>query len=165
MKYSTRLEIFHAVAHLVEALRYKSEGRGFDSRWCQWNFSFTYPSGCTMALGLTQPLTEINTRNISRRPVRRADNLTTFMCQLSWNLGASTSWNPEDLSRSVIGLIYLFTRNISNKICNALWGPYLRHVQRFCTKNSISENSYSSFTLFKTNSCTYFKIHFHIHIY
>jgi hypothetical protein len=26
---------------LVEALRYKPEGHGFDSRWCQWNFSFT----------------------------------------------------------------------------------------------------------------------------
>ena len=25
----------HAVAHLVEALRYRPEGRGFDSRWCQ----------------------------------------------------------------------------------------------------------------------------------
>jgi len=24
----------HALAQLVEALRYKSEGRGFDSRWC-----------------------------------------------------------------------------------------------------------------------------------
>ena len=29
----------HAVAQLVEALRYKSEGRRFDSRWCHWNFS------------------------------------------------------------------------------------------------------------------------------
>jgi len=29
----------HAVAQLVEALRYKLEGRGFDSRWCHWNFS------------------------------------------------------------------------------------------------------------------------------
>ena len=28
----------HAAAQLVEALRYKSEGRGFDSRWCHWNF-------------------------------------------------------------------------------------------------------------------------------
>jgi hypothetical protein len=28
----------HAVAQLVEALRYKSEGRGFDSRWCHWSF-------------------------------------------------------------------------------------------------------------------------------
>ena len=31
----------HAVAQLDEALRYKSEGRGFDSRWCHWNFSLT----------------------------------------------------------------------------------------------------------------------------
>jgi hypothetical protein len=30
----------HAIAQLVEALRYKPEGRGFDSR-CQWNFSLT----------------------------------------------------------------------------------------------------------------------------
>ena len=26
---------------VVMALRYKSEGRGFDSRWCNWNFSVT----------------------------------------------------------------------------------------------------------------------------
>jgi hypothetical protein len=32
----------------------------------------------------------------------RADILTTFMCRLYWNLGASTSWNPQGLSRSVI---------------------------------------------------------------
>ena len=31
----------HAVAQLVEALRYKPEGCGFDSRWCHWNFSLT----------------------------------------------------------------------------------------------------------------------------
>jgi len=31
----------HAIAQLVEALRYKSKGRGFDSRWCHWNFSLT----------------------------------------------------------------------------------------------------------------------------
>jgi len=29
------------VAQLVEAMRYKPEGRGFDSRWCHWNFSLT----------------------------------------------------------------------------------------------------------------------------
>jgi hypothetical protein len=27
-----------AVAQLVEALRYKPTGRGFDSRWCHWIF-------------------------------------------------------------------------------------------------------------------------------
>jgi hypothetical protein len=42
------------------------------------------------------------------RPVRRADNPTTFMCWLSWNLGASTSWNPLGLSRPVMELFYPF---------------------------------------------------------
>jgi len=27
------------VTQLVEPLRCKPEGRGFDSRWCHWNFS------------------------------------------------------------------------------------------------------------------------------
>ena len=31
----------HAVAQLVEALRYKPEGREIDSRWCHWNSSLT----------------------------------------------------------------------------------------------------------------------------
>jgi hypothetical protein len=31
----------HAVVQLVEALRYKPEGRGFDYRWYHWNFSLT----------------------------------------------------------------------------------------------------------------------------
>jgi hypothetical protein len=37
-----------------------------------------------------------------------ADNPTTFMCRLSRNLGASTSWNPKGLSRPVMGLLYFF---------------------------------------------------------
>jgi hypothetical protein len=49
----------HAVAQLVEALRYKPERREFNSRWCHNRF------GRTMALGSTQPLTEMSTRNIS----------------------------------------------------------------------------------------------------
>jgi hypothetical protein len=31
----------YAVAQLVEAMCYKPEGRGFDSRLCHWNFSLT----------------------------------------------------------------------------------------------------------------------------
>jgi len=31
----------HTVAQLVDALRYKPEGHGFDSQWCQWNFLLT----------------------------------------------------------------------------------------------------------------------------
>jgi len=42
-----------------------------------------------------------------RRPVRMADNLTTSMCRLSWNMGASNSWNPQNLPRPVMGLPYL----------------------------------------------------------
>jgi hypothetical protein len=30
-----------AMVQLVEALRYKPEGRGFKSRWGHWDFSFT----------------------------------------------------------------------------------------------------------------------------
>jgi len=33
----------HAVAQFVEALRYKLEGRGFDSLWCRWNFYWHIP--------------------------------------------------------------------------------------------------------------------------
>ena len=31
----------HTVVQLVEALRYKPEGRGFNSQWCHWNFPLT----------------------------------------------------------------------------------------------------------------------------
>jgi len=65
-----------------------------------------------MALGLTQPLTEIVPGIFpwgKRRPVPRADNLTTFMCRLSRNLRVSASWNIQGLSRPVMGLLYLFS--------------------------------------------------------
>jgi len=70
-------------------------------------FHWHNPSGRS-----TQPLTEMSTRNTSwgqRRPVRRPDNLTTFMCRLSWNLGASTSWNSLGLSTPVMGLFLLWS--------------------------------------------------------
>ena len=50
---------------VVKALCYKLAGRRFNSRWRHWNFSVTNPSGRTMALGSTQPLTEMSTRCIS----------------------------------------------------------------------------------------------------
>jgi len=61
-----------------------------------------------------------------RLPVRRADNLTTFMRRLSWNLGTSNSWNPQGLSRPVIGLLYLYVKST---------GCYNAKSQNFyCTK-------------------------------
>jgi hypothetical protein len=47
--------------------------------------------------------------------MRRADNLTTFMCRLSRNLGPSTSWNPLGLSRPVMGLLYLLVIGIRER--------------------------------------------------
>ena len=50
---------------VVTALRYKPAGRGFDSRWCQDFSPLHNPAGRTMALGSTQPLTEMSTRFVS----------------------------------------------------------------------------------------------------
>jgi hypothetical protein len=58
---------------LVETLRYKPEGRGFDSRRCCWIFFYWHnPCGRTMALESAQTLTKMSTRNVSwelMRPV------------------------------------------------------------------------------------------------
>jgi hypothetical protein len=63
----------------------KPEGRGFDS-WCYRSFfDWPDPSSRTVALGSTQPLTEMSTRNIpgwgggKGRPARKADNFPTCM--------------------------------------------------------------------------------------
>jgi hypothetical protein len=55
----------NTVAQLVEALRYKPEGRRFDFLWGHWDFLLTYPSGRTLVLGLTQPRREMSTIDIS----------------------------------------------------------------------------------------------------
>jgi len=43
---------------LIKALNYKPKGRGFDSPWSHRYFYVLRPSGHTMAVGLTQALTE-----------------------------------------------------------------------------------------------------------
>jgi cytochrome c oxidase subunit IV len=66
------LYLFTVYAHLgawgsvvVKALRYLSDGTGIDSRWCHWIFQWHIPSDRTLALGSTQPLVKLSTRNIS----------------------------------------------------------------------------------------------------
>jgi hypothetical protein len=84
-------------------------------QWCNVIYSGFFhwhnPFGRTMALGSTQSLIEMSTRNISWG-VNAAGAYgwqpTTFICRFSRNLGASTSWNPNGLSRPVMGLLYLF---------------------------------------------------------
>jgi hypothetical protein len=76
-----------------------------------WKFPIdNNPSGRTMALGSTEPLTEMRSRSNywgSMRPVFKADNFTTFMWRLSWNPGVSTSFKLLGLSRCVRGLLLL----------------------------------------------------------
>jgi hypothetical protein len=92
----------YAVAQLVEALSYKPEGRGFVSQWKLFNDN---PSGRTVALGSTQPLTEINTRDVSWGKGSRCVEMTTLSpsCANCLEiLGTSTSWSPKGLSTPVL---------------------------------------------------------------
>ena len=96
-------------------------------------FHWNNPSGQTMALGSTQPLTEMSTRNISWR-VKAASAFgwqpSTLMCQMSRNLGASTSWNPQCLSRPVMGLLYL-ARQVFKRLTSDANRQQLTNL--FCT--------------------------------
>ena len=76
-----------AVAQLLETLRYKPEGREFDSRLCHCKFHWHNPPDCTMTLGPTEPLTEMSLEI----------------------LGASTSYIPKDQSRPVMDVGLTFT--------------------------------------------------------
>jgi len=62
-----------------------------------------------MALGSTQPLTEVSTRSISWGKGGRCVRLTTYHhpVLLSRNLGTFNSWNPLGHSRPVTGLLDL----------------------------------------------------------
>jgi len=55
----------HAVAQLVEAMHYKPGGRSLIPDNVIGFFQLHNTSGRTKALGLTQPLTEMSTRNTS----------------------------------------------------------------------------------------------------
>jgi hypothetical protein len=69
------------VAQLGEALRYKPEGRGFDSQWSNWEFSFTKSFRQHYDPGVNSD----SNRNKYQKyfiggqgGLRRADNLSTF---------------------------------------------------------------------------------------
>ena len=53
------------------------------------------------------------------------------MCRLSWNPGGSTSWNPQGLSRPVMGLLYLFI-NLDTRykwVVTSLLGRYAQQKE------------------------------------
>jgi hypothetical protein len=65
-----------------------------------------------MALGPTQPLTEMSIRNLPRgkgRPAPKADDLTAIYEPIVWkNVGASTSHNLIGLHSLFQGCLYLY---------------------------------------------------------
>ena len=101
--------VFEAVVWgrvVVKALRYQSEGPGIDSRWCHWIF----PSDQTMALGSTQPLVQMRTRNIPGGKGGRCVRMTTYhhTVPLSRILGALTSYTPLGL-HGLLRVCFTFT--------------------------------------------------------
>jgi len=63
---------------VVKVLRYKSEGRWFDPRWCHWNFSLTQSFRSHYGPGVDPASNRIVPGLFpggKKRPVRNADNL------------------------------------------------------------------------------------------
>jgi hypothetical protein len=71
---------------VVEALRYKPEGRGFDSQWCHWIFLLTSSFWSHYGPGVDSAFNRNEYQEYFlgvKAASARADNLATFMCQLS----------------------------------------------------------------------------------
>ena len=124
---------------MVKALRYKLAGRGFDSRWCQWNFSLTQSFRSHYSPGVDSASNR-NEYQVYFLGVKAADALGWQPCQhpvpLSWNLGTLTSWNPLGHSRPVTGLLYLFT-NYECTFSIKMYGMYNFKILLRCKyKNS-----------------------------
>ena len=85
-----------------KSLSYKPGGRGFDSRWCHWDFHWRNPSGHTM-------INSTSNRNGHQEYFLRGTggrcygcHFFTFLCVCCLEtLGTSTFWNTRDLSRPV----------------------------------------------------------------
>jgi hypothetical protein len=83
---------------MIEALCYKPKCCGFDSLGTLGFFSCPNPSSCNMALGSTQPLREISTRNLpgsKKRPARKVDNLDATYEPIVWKCGSLNLSQPQ----------------------------------------------------------------------
>jgi hypothetical protein len=79
-------------------------------------FNLPNPSSCTMALGSTQPVTEMSTRNFpggKKRPAHRADNLAAIYEPNVWICGSLDLLRPWGPPWSVQGKLYLYPRPVS----------------------------------------------------
>jgi hypothetical protein len=73
------------------------------------------PSGSTMALGSTHPLTNEYQEYYVEGKGGRCVGLSTFMCRLSGNLEASSFWNLQGLPRPVQDCFNFFTFTMKSR--------------------------------------------------
>ena len=86
------------------------------------------------------------------RPKLVAKYNLIVMCRLSWNLGVSSSWNPQGLSRPVMGLLYLYPENLS-PITTA---PQNGSSSALNNMNALMYVVYWRYTIYYTNIYTRF---------
>ena len=95
-----------------------------------------------MALGSTQPLVKMSSRNIPGGKSGRCMRVTTSIplsAECHENLGGETSWNPLGHTEPVTGLLYLLPliQMLQYTLCNCLFcfSPHsriLNVVDTFC---------------------------------
>jgi hypothetical protein len=124
---------------LQEQLRWKPEGRGFDSQLVIWIFHLFNSSDHVMPLGSTQIVTEMSARAISGGKGSLfigLSNVSVLCADFIEILGAWNFWRTNGLSRPVMGHLQVY------HICTCLWRQYsktcrswiiciLRHVYAF----------------------------------
>jgi len=112
---------------VVKVLCYKSEGRWFDSRWCHGICHLHNPSDRNMALGSTQPLTEMITRRISWGKSGRCVRLTTLppSCALVMKSGNLKFLEPSEPLQVCKGTDLLYKRELRQQ-ANQLLTLFIR---------------------------------------
>ena len=82
------------------------------------------------------------------------------MCRLSWNLGASTSWNPQSLSRPVMGLqkntgsSWMITFQLALSICSSI-----------LLSTGIVGTVFCNYEIFRSTCMEYFQIRMKLRIH